>query len=262
MSSEGYVAEPDGRNVKSAERTLNILSYVSDQGSVGRSELLTELKLPRSSGHKLLSTMVSMSWLEHDPKTRRYALGLRAWQVGHQYAGHLDLANAAKQVMEELRDRTGETVQLARLDGIQCLYIAISESKHPMRLASSVGMNAHAHATGLGKAMLSTLPDSEVRSRFHSLVLPRLTANTVTSLDALLTKLAECRERGFALDEEEYVEGCRCISMVITSSGSDRPLTALSITTPTSRTGPGWPMDVRPELAAAVLTIQGKLRLH
>lgn len=234
-------------SVKSADRALAIIDFAGQRGSFTLSELLRELKLPRSSGHGLLSTLVSRGWLEHDPVTHTYRLGLHAWYIGQQYTGHHGIAELAKPAMDALRDTLGETVQLARLSGIENVYIAISESRRPMRLASSVGMRLHSHATGVGKALLSLLPPAEAHRRLTAEKLPRFTSRTITDPAALLAALEDARNCGYAVDSEEFLPGCRCVAVPVHDDRNGL-LLALSVTAPTSRLGDDWPAGPVAEL--------------
>ena len=251
-------AVPPIVSVKSADRAMAVVELVAAQGSVSFTEILTALGLPRSSAHGLLSTLHLAGWLDHDASTRQYSLGLRAWQVGQMYTGHRDLANAAKPVMDRLASGLGETVQLARLDGVENVYIAISQHSGSMLLGSSVGMRLLAHATGIGKALLSNLDPAEAERRLRTVALPRLTDKTVTEVPLLLGRIAEAKARGYALDDEEYLDGCRCVAVPLTSATGGIN-TAISVTMPSSRTGEQWPLDVLRPLAAAAQEIRARL---
>ena len=245
-------------SVKSADRALNIIEFVADRGTVRFQDILTELSLARSSAHGLLRTLVSSGWLEHDPETRTYTLGLRAWQIGQKYSGHRGLADIAHPHMDVLAKKVGETVQLARLDGIENVYIAISESPHPFRLASSVGMRLHAHATGLGKALLSQLDPKEARRRLTAVVLPKFTERTVTDPTQLLEQIDLARRQGYSTDEGEYLPGTRCVAVPLLDDGAGL-IAALSVTAPSNRIGENWPAPVLAELRSTATTIRGRL---
>lgn len=258
--------EPSDRGVgavKSADRALAILDAVADRGSLRFNELVSLLGLPRSSAHSLLQTLVDRGWLDLDRETRRYTIGLRAWHVGQAYTGHGDLVAVAKPVMDRLAADVGETVQLARLDGIENVYIAISESAQPMRLASRVGARLFAHATGIGKALLAQLPPEESARLVRSVPLPRFTASTVTDPAELDAVIAGARDRGYAQDDEELLVGCRCVAVPLTDDGHGL-VTALSVTAPSARCGPGWPDDVLGELqtAAGIIRARTPPNLH
>lgn len=248
MNARTY--ETSVSKVKSAERALSLLDHVAEQGQV-RFQDIVEYGIPKSSAHGLLATLVSSGWLEYSEDTRQYQLGLHAWQVGQAYDGHRGLLEAAAPVMDELVLRMGETVQLARLEGIENVYIAIRQSPHPMRMASSVGMRLHSHATGIGKALLSTLPDGEAKRRLSAVALPRLTENTETEVEKLMHVIGRVRELGFAVDEEEFIAGCRCVAVPLTSDEETGIAAAISITMPTLRTDDSWPHGLYPALQGA-----------
>ncbi|ALX65884.1 IclR family transcriptional regulator [Microbacterium sp. XT11] len=232
-------AEPSA--VKSAGRAIQIIEHLADTDGQTFPQLLSALSLPRSSAHGLLRTLVTAGWVELDPVTKRYSLGLKAWQIGQRYDGHRLLLDYGPPLMAELTAETGETVQMARLDGVENVYIAISPSPNPMRLASNVGMRLHAHATGIGKALLSTLADDDARQRLHQVAIPRLTAKTITEPEEILAAIGRGRDLGFFVDDEEFIDGCRCVAMPLTWPQETGVAAAVSITMPTSRTDERWP---------------------
>lgn len=227
-------AAPSTGTIKSADRVLAIFDLLADKGTVRFVDVVSTLGLPRSSAHGLLATMTARNYLEFDESTRQYTLGLRAWQLGQSYAGHGDLEVHARPLMDELARTSGETVQLARLDGIFNVYIAIAESPQPMKLVSHVGSRLHAHATGVGKALLAGLDPEEARRRLSAQELPRLTEHTITDVDTLLEALARVRRDGHAEDDEEYVEGCRCLAVPIRDRRGST-VAGLSLSMPTFR---------------------------
>lgn len=242
QNSDGDGVASDSGTVKSAHRALLIIEFVGARRSVTFTDLLMGLSLPRSSAHGLLQTLLSRGWLEYDSSKHEYSLGLRAWEIGHQYARHRELTQVAKPVMDSLAHELGETVQLARLDGIDNVYLSISESPHPLRFASTVGLRLPSHATGIGKAMLSQLPAAKVAERFEGRGLMRFTEHTLIDIGQLLSAVDEARSCGYAIDDEEYQMGCRCVAVPLTVLGDPPAIpVALSITAPIFRCGTHWP---------------------
>ena len=244
--------------VKSADRVLTVLDLLAARGPSTFSEIVVALGLPNSSAHNLLQTMVRRDYLEFDPDARTYGLGLRLWQVAQAYGGNRDLVTVARPLMQQVVDITGETVQLARLDGVENVYLAIAESPHPMKLVSAVGERLYAHATGLGKALLAAHTDEEVRTLLSGVQLPAFTPHTVTDVDALLRALDESRLRGYATDDEEYVIGCRCVAMSVRDD-SGEVVAAMSVSIPTPRYSPAIAEQARTSLRAAVDELQRRL---
>lgn len=253
-------APTSGGGVKSAERALSLLDHVAEKGQV-RFQDVVDSGIPKSSAHALLATLVNSGWLVYSGSTRQYRLGLHAWQLGQSYDGHRRLIEVAHPVMDSLVEQLGETVQLARLDGIENLYIAIRESPHPMRMASSVGMRLHSHATGIGKALLSTLTDGEAERRLSEVALPKLTDRTTTDVGKLLVTLTQVRESGYAIDDEEFIEGCRCVAVPIASADEIGLAAAMSVTMPTLRATSDWPTTMIPALITARARVRQELGL-
>lgn len=251
----------ESQDVKSAARSLAVIEYVARRMSASFTDVVADLQLPRSSAHGLLRTLQAAGWLRQDPQSRLYSLGLRAWQVGQQYTGHRELADVAGPLMKELAQRSGETVQLALLDGVENVYVAISQSPNPMRLASSVGMRLPAYATGIGKALLSQLDEGEAERRLRAAPLARMTANTVTDVEELLHILAEVRRSGYAVDDQEYILGCRCVALPLTSTSEGTELSALSLTMPTFRSDQDWPGSALGALRITAARIRSAMSL-
>ncbi|GAA2347354.1 IclR family transcriptional regulator [Saccharopolyspora halophila] len=262
MRAESVTAEQQtssGHNVvKSADRALVILELLS-RGRHRLSDIAETLHLPLSSVHGLLGTLVHRGFVEFDPTTRTYGLGLKAWTVGQGYTGHRDIVGLALPLMEDLAQQTGETVQLSRLDGTENVYIAIAESPQPMKLVSAVGMRLPAHSVGLGKALLTGLDDDELERRYAGARLERFTPNTVTDLEEFLDEVRRSRRAGYAADDEEYIIGCRCVAMPIRDHAG-QVISALSVSAPTPRCGPGWTEETRIPLAEVVDQIESQLR--
>ena len=247
--------------VKSADRALAAVDLVARLGSATFADIAEALALPRSSAHGLLATLVDAGWLEigHEQQPARYRLGLHVWQIAQRYDGHRLLLETAKPHMDRLVQRTGETVQLARLDGVENVYIGIALSPNPMRMASSVGMRLHAHATGIGKALLSVIDEDDARARLDAVVLPQLTPRTVTDVPGIMRILARAREVGFAIDDEEFIEGCRCVAVPLTTERETGIASAMSITMPSTRTDAAWPHSLYAPLREAAQAIREEM---
>ncbi len=122
-------------------------------------ELARRLGLGKSTVHRLLATLTAERILEHDPATGTYRLGLMMWELGARVSVHRVLHDAAATVIEELRNATKETVQLAVLDGREVVYVERLESPHMLRIFGRVGHRNSAHCTSTGKVLLAHLPE-------------------------------------------------------------------------------------------------------
>lgn len=222
--------------VKSAVRALAILDLLAQRGSPMRfAEIAHQLGYPQSSLHGLIRTLHAAQWLSFDEGTRQYTLGIRAWEAGNAYMRAVGLADRSLPFINDVRDRLNETVQLAVLDeGRHNVYLAKAEGDQRLVLESRVGSRLPAHATGVGKVLLASLDDEEVRRRIGDAELETYTPTTVDTIDALLARLHEIRERGYGTDEEEYTQGVRCVAVPVRDH-SGATVAAMSVSVPVVR---------------------------
>jgi DNA-binding IclR family transcriptional regulator len=221
--------------VKSAARALTILELLTKVEHPMTFVAIEEiLGYPRSSLHGLLQTLADRGWLELDETSRGYALGIRAWEAGNTYLRATSLAKRALPYMTEVRDALDETVQLAVLDGRFNVYVAKVDGTQRLVLASEVGRRLGAHATGLGKILLAGLAPQELERRLAGVDLERYTLNTITDAGELKTELARIRSSGYALDNEEYTIGVRCVAVPVRNHAGEI-VAALSVSVPRVR---------------------------
>lgn len=205
--------------VKSADRTLAILDLLTvNQDGLTLVDIHRGLGIPKSSTYSLLMTMVGRGFLEQDPDSRRFRVGIRLWQAGQSYLVAGDLEKAALPYMEQLRDELNETVQLATLDGTDNVYVGKVDPDQQLLLASRVGARLPAYATGIGKALLTQLDDGEIERRFSPVDFTRYTPNTIGSVEELVSVVDDFRRRGYATDRSEYTPGVCCVAAAIPRS--------------------------------------------
>lgn len=247
----------DFRPVKSAYRALDVLEAMA-AGPATLSELARRLDIPKSSLHGLMRTLADRGWVVASEEGTRFRLGLRALQVGSRFVDEDEVVAHVAPAMDRLAEVTGETVQHARLDGGQVVYLSKRDSLHPVRLISSLGSRLPAHATALGKALLAARDDETVRGSL-SFPLPALTARTLTEWEPLAAELAATRARGYAIDDGEAADGLRCFSVTVPRGGlpgRDGPATdAISVSVPTFR----LTTEREDDLVAALLEAQQRL---
>ena len=224
--------------VKSAERVVQVLELLAAQPQgLGFGEICEALSLPKSSAHALLSTLVTANFLRFDPATRCYHVGVRVFEVGQAFVQGLDVAREALPRLEALREAVNETAQLAILEGVENVYVAKVEAPHHLKLASGVGLRLPAHATALGKVLLSGLSDEEVRKRYEGRSLERFTDHTIGTVEELLAQLKQVRVVGFSLDEGEHTPGVHCTAVPIRNH-REEVIAAMSVSVPTVRHSP------------------------
>ena len=178
--------------------------------------------------------MAQRGWVELDVTGTRFGLGLRALRTGTAYVDRDDAVARVQPILDWLSSELGETAHLGRLDGADVVYLAKRESPHPIRLYSAIGRRLPAHATALGKAVLSTKDDESV-----ALLLPpdlvALTSKTITDLPALTHELARCRSDGYAVDRSENSDDVQCYAVALTPRNGAPTTDAVSVSIPLFR---------------------------
>lgn len=212
-------------------RATAIMGLLAERGGpLGLSFIARELDLPKSSVANLCSTLVDGGLLRSTDGG--FALGQRLAQLGAAYLASIDQVALFHECCQSFEAGANETAQLAMMtDRADVIYLARREGLHPVRLASTPGRTLPASCTATGKAMLATLDGDEVHERLgDDPSLPALTSRSITSMDALRDELKLIRERGYALDDEEVVEGVVCVAAAIPRSSVNEPLLAVSVT--------------------------------
>jgi IclR family acetate operon transcriptional repressor len=240
--------------VQSLERAFDLLERMADAGGeVGLSELSAGSGLPLPTIHRLMRTLVTCGYVRQQPN-RRYALGPRLIRLGES-AGRL-LGTWARPYLAELVEATGETANMALLDGDEVVYVAQVPSRHSMRMFTEVGRRVLPHSTGVGKALLANVPAQEVRALLARTGMPAATGQTITDPERFLESLARVRELGYAMDDNEQEIGVRCLAVTVPDSPT---AAAISISGPAGRvteaaTGKIVPVlhDVAVKLSAAL----------
>jgi DNA-binding IclR family transcriptional regulator len=177
--------------VKSAERALNILELFSrlDDSPLTFTQVAAKLGYPRSSLHGLLRTLTAHGWLQLDPGSRRFSLGLRAFEAGNAYRPAAELARHAAPVVQRLQAESQGSVQVAVLDGADTVVVAGS--------AFRLGRRATALASGAGKVLLADL-DRGARERRIS-----VGGDDVSALQQVHVVLDQVRDQGWGADDDE-----------------------------------------------------------
>lgn len=245
--------------VKSAHRALSILELlVRSDRFLTFGEIESALDFPRSSLFGLLKTLRDRGWIELDEHLRTYRLGVRTFEAGNAYQRSINLLPIALPYMERIRDGLDETVQISLLEGRFNIYLGKVEGAQRLRLASEVGRRLEAHATALGKMLLSDLTEAELDALFNGVALETYTPSTIRTISSLKQELALIRDRGYAEDNEEYTTGVRCFAMAVRDHAG-RTIAAISVSFPTVRFSDERGEEARQLLQEAVSGISATL---
>ena len=213
----------------SLDKSLQVIDRLSKHpGGLNLVELSTMLDFPKSTIHHILDTLIPHDYIAKDPETRKYSLGFKFLEIGRVILDNIDIRRIARRYLRELHDKCKETVHLAILRNGKVIYIDKIDTPGGLSLATYIGFTTDPHAAAGGKVLLSELSSREIASIYQDGPLKVYSKNTITHLDRLLDELKRVRKQGYAIDDEEYYEGVRCVAAPIRAGGEIAA--ALSIT--------------------------------
>jgi IclR family acetate operon transcriptional repressor len=247
--SDSYIVKP----VAKALQTLTVLGEARQ--SLSLAELCSRLDIPKTTVFRYLQTLMEYGFVNYNPATDKYSLGLKLWSLGQAAWSRTRLQELARDAMQHLRDQFDETVNLGVIDGREIVYLEMAESHRTLRMHAQLGGRDPVYSTSLGRAMLASLPEDEWALHLPARLTP-MTTRTVTTLPALRTLLIETGRRGYSLDDGENEENARCIGAPILDA-TNRPIAAISVSSPASRMGD----DRIPIVAAAVMDAARRISL-
>ena len=218
-------------------KAIGIVDILSSRGETGISlaELSVLIEMPKSSTHRYLATLQELGLAERKDGDR-YCLGTKVIELAGSFLTKSDLRNESQAIMDELAEKTGETVHLAVPSGTEVVYIAKIESRYALTMSSHIGSRQPMYCTSLGKAILAFSKPKLVRSILAGELQAR-TPHTITSTEALRAELVKVRSQGFALDNEENELGVCCVGAPVLDYSSTA-IAAISISGPCERITP------------------------
>lgn len=204
------------KNVKSIVKAAAIIEVLSaSEDSLALSDIVKELNIAKSTLHGLISTLVDVGYITQDSDTGQYRLGIKLFEIGNTVPRRWDERTIAYPYMQKLAEQTGETIHLAVLDNFEVLYINKLESSKSIRIVTGLGVRMPAHCTGVGKVLLSGLNPYELNKFYRRRKLEKYTDTTVTDFEELKIQLEKIKAAGFAVDNQEYMEGLKCVAAPI-----------------------------------------------
>jgi DNA-binding IclR family transcriptional regulator len=233
---DGDDAESLAPAVTRAATLLGVLAENAGEPA-GPTELARRLGIPKSSVANICAALADAGFVRRIGTG--FALGRRLAELGGAYLTTVDQVQEFYEASRQLPNGTDETVQFAVLDGLDVTYLARNDGRQQIRLTSGIGRRLPAISTATGKAALASLDDRELDRRLGTLTqLPKTTPNSHETVDELRTDLDQVRRRGYAIYDEENVEGVVCYGVVIPSRQPGEGPYAASITLLKARATP------------------------
>jgi DNA-binding IclR family transcriptional regulator len=224
----------DVSGIKVFRRGLRLLERLAeaDQG-IGVLELAQQLDLPASTMHRILRTFQQEGYVRQD-EAKRYGLSTKILALARRFLQGIDLRDVAIPHLQGLRDNIGETTYLAIRDGCEAVPLEVFCSPSNVRVMALVGERWPLNSTAVGKVLLSAASDEELAALVTQTAPKKLTPHTLTSLRQLKAETERIRKDGYALDDQEYLLGVRCVAAPIVD-GNGAVVAAIGIAAPVFR---------------------------
>ena len=259
MKDTVVVPKRTRRSVQSVDRALDLLeALAAADGEVSITALAARTSLHVSTVHRLLSTLLRRGYVRQNADTSRYYAGPKLATLAEGRSRFGEMRLRARPILRAITETTRETANLVVLDDAAAVYIDTVPSPQVVRLFTAIGNRVPLHATGAGKCILASLPQPKRDTLLARLELRPYTPHTIVDAAALRRALDEARERGFALDDEEYDEGVRCVAVPV--SGVADAVAAISVSAPSSRLARQRALELVPLLRRSASELAATLR--
>ncbi len=250
-----------------ARHTLRILSLLAAQrGPIAASTIAASLGLPRSTVYRLLSVLEEHGFVLHFPDARRFGIGIAAFEMSSGYSRQEPLSRLGRPILAGLVDRIGESVHLAVLHGKDVIYLVEERAPGRQALVTDVGVRLPSYLTASGRALLATLPKSQVRALFPraEAFVDRATAESarhplIASYSQLTRVLNTVRADGFAVEDGDVTEGLSSVAVAVLDH-SGWPSASIAATFATGSVDSAGLIRLRTEVGGAAEELSHRIR--
>ena len=210
-------------------------------------DIIKRLGIPKSTAYELVNTLSDTGYVEPQGRDNRLFLGRKLFELGSAYRNQVDLIKDGGKTIEDLRDLTGETVQLSVLDGNMMLVLVKEEGNNPIRIVSQVGSRVPVNWAASGRLLVSDLGDDQLRDLLTGTVRQSPSGRAKLDVDVLIREIRQVRKQGYATEVNETNEHAGCVAAPVFDN-TGHCVAAISIVTPATR----LTANNRPRLIAAV----------
>lgn len=227
--------EDESSGSRSVRRALDIFELMLERGGpLTVAQIVDTLSIPKSTAYELVRTLTQADYLAPSNKGAGLFLGRKLFELGMAYRNQVDLLKDGSKIVEELRDATGETVQLSVLENQMMLVLLKEEGSRSLRIISQVGSRVPVNWAAAGRLLVSDLDDRRLTELLSATIRQSPTGNAILDIEKLIGQIRKARRQGFSTELNETNEHAGCVAApVIDSSG--RCIAALSIVAPEQR---------------------------
>ena len=224
----------DSTRLSSVTTAIHLLKTFSvEDEDLGISELAKRLGVAKSTVHRLASALLDEGLLQQNPETGRYCLGIGLFTLGSLVRSRLDVTSESRQILNDLREKTGENVRLAVLERQSAVLLHDLEGPQTLRLRSATGQLRPAFCTAEGLCLLSGLREPDLK-KFLSAPRTQRRPGTPVDEEELRNQIRRVKRLGYAIEDEICDEGTRCIAAPI-YNGDGRIVAAIGVAGPRAR---------------------------
>lgn len=227
--------KPHAAASRSVQRALDIFQLLLVRGqSASVKDIVTGLGVPKSSAYELVRILADNGYLEPGPASGHFALGRKFYELGMAYRSQVDLLKEGGRVVEELCQKTGETVQLSVLEDGMMLVLLKEESPQPIRIISRIGSRVPVNWAAAGRLLVSDFDDAALRATLAEHIAPSPTGTASTDIDGLVAQIRAFRAQGYGFELGEANAHAGCVAAPVTDL-SGRCVAAISVVAPEQR---------------------------
>jgi DNA-binding IclR family transcriptional regulator len=230
--------------VRSLGKAFHIVECLLEHGPMQVIEVAENLGFANSTVHRHLSTLRTLGYVCKDEN--RYRLGLRFLETGEMVRDRFDIYHIARPKIDQLAAETEEIAQLMIQERGIGARLYLKNGQQGVRTNTSAGEHVHLHTTAAGKAILAHLPADRQAEIIETGDLVAETKNSITDPETLRSELEDVRERGYAFNREERIEGLRAVGVPVLVE--DRVVGAISVAGPAKRLSRDWYEEELPDL--------------
>jgi DNA-binding IclR family transcriptional regulator len=222
------------QSIYHALQLIEIFRETPDKQELGVTELSKRLNLHKNNVFRLLATLEARGYIEQNLQSENYRLGINIFKLGQQFVYKLGILKLAKPFLVKIAHEINEAVYIGILREGSAIYLDVVEPDLPVKVSSRVGKDVPAYCTAIGKMQLAYASEEEVNKIYMGARLKKMTNNTITSLPELKKNLSAIAEADYAIDNEEFEEGVKCVAVPV-KDYLGVPVAALSLTAPAYR---------------------------
>jgi DNA-binding IclR family transcriptional regulator len=221
---------PRTRSTNLLQRGLRILEVFSGkQPRLRLQDVVESSALPKSTASRILKTLVSLNYLQFDNDSKKYFLGPKVLHLGHRYLSGLDVRRVALPYLEELSRLTDQNVNLGILDASKVLYIESIKRRRIINAEFRIGMRLKSWQTSVGRSILAFLDEDKLEALLKEFLTdPKAREYIGSKGERLIENLEDVRRKGYALDDEQFVQGLRTAGAPI-FGGKGQPIGGISV---------------------------------